>query len=67
MARNPIGATSFYRCPNCGTRLTFSADNPAPATDAAGGIHLLTAECPTCRGLFGRRYGEAVPVTPISA
>ncbi|HLN43951.1 MAG TPA: hypothetical protein VK215_15950 [Acidimicrobiales bacterium] len=56
---------SNYLCPDCDVDLTFARDNPAPATDAAGGIHVVTGKCPSCDGLFGRRYGEVVPVTPF--
>ena len=53
-----------YLCPDCQVGLKFDHENPAPAVDAAGGIHVTTGKCPSCEGLFGRRYGTVVPVTP---
>jgi len=55
---------SNYLCPECQVVLTFAPDSPTPATDAAGGIHVVTGVCSSCGGLFGRRYGAIVPVTP---
>jgi len=56
---------SNYLCPDCKVDLVFPHENAAPATDAAGGIHIVTGRCLSCGGLFGRRYGEVVPVTPF--
>jgi len=52
-----------YLCPDCQVVLTFAPDSPAPAVDAAGGVHVVTGVCTSCGGLFGRRYGVIVPVT----
>lgn len=60
-----LGVVGNYLCPDCQVVLTFAPDSPAPATDAAGGVHVVTGVCPSCGGLFGRRYGEIVPVTPF--
>ena len=54
---------SNYLCPDCQVGLTFAPDSPGPAVDAAGGVHVVTGVCPSCGGLFGRRYGVIVPVT----
>ena len=55
---------SSYLCPDCQVGLNFDHESPAPAVDAAGGIHITTGKCPSCGKLFGRRYGATVPVTP---